>query len=365
MLGNAQRRTFAHAVQETARVSQLCWKRGWSYPVNAPGQPQAPPTRCPPVNDTDRNWEIRVIGRSELRRAMAVIVAGQDASPDHVAREVDALETYSSLTSVSQTDHCGAFRGCELLAACLCFDHPGRTSLLFVPQLDTPSECDSMLLDLLEHQAEHAARRHIRLLQIILPPGRTHTEALLLRAAFQFLANLQYLECSVGRPGPPPVPEITWKTYNTKMRGAFVDTIERTYTGSLDCPLLSGKRDILDIVEGHKAAGHFDPHSWFLGLDRDQPLAVLLLSVSPGMNNAEIVYMGVVPEARGRGLGRALLHTANVAAVQARAECLTLAVDADNHYALRLYRSFGFACKVERRAWVRSLDADSLPPALE
>jgi mycothiol synthase len=67
----------------------------------------------------------------------------------------------------------------------------------------------------------------------------------------------------------------------------------------------------------------------------------------------EIETVGVVPEWRGRGLGRALLHW-GVAWLQARtADPVTLMVEGENENALRLYRDTGFAVTRTRGLWLR------------
>ena len=57
---------------------------------------------------------------------------------------------------------------------------------------------------------------------------------------------------------------------------------------------------------------------------------------------AEILTLAVVPHARGRGLGRALLDKAIAQAEAQGAEALFLEVGADNPHALALYAGLGF-----------------------
>ncbi len=61
----------------------------------------------------------------------------------------------------------------------------------------------------------------------------------------------------------------------------------------------------------------------------------------------------MVPEWRGRGLGRALLHW-GVTWLQARTQDpVTLMVEGENESALTLYRDTGFAVTRTRGLWVR------------
>jgi len=70
----------------------------------------------------------------------------------------------------------------------------------------------------------------------------------------------------------------------------------------------------------------------------------------------EVALIGTVPEARGIGLGRALLRW-SVAWLQAGdAKPIYLMVDGENESALRLYRSEGFEVALTRLHWSRPLD---------
>lgn len=67
--------------------------------------------------------------------------------------------------------------------------------------------------------------------------------------------------------------------------------------------------------------------------------------------------LGTVPEARGIGLGRALLRWAIGRLGESGFERVSLLVDGENETALRLYRSEGFEVERTRRIWSRPLEA--------
>jgi mycothiol synthase len=69
----------------------------------------------------------------------------------------------------------------------------------------------------------------------------------------------------------------------------------------------------------------------------------------------EVAVLGVVPEARGTGLGRALLRWGVGFLRAQRPRRVTLHVDGANETALRLYRREGFEVARERRIWSRAL----------
>ena len=72
---------------------------------------------------------------------------------------------------------------------------------------------------------------------------------------------------------------------------------------------------------------------------------------------AEILTLAVAPQARGRGLGRALLQAA-IARLEAQgAQSLFLEVGTDNPHALALYAGLGFAKVGMRKAYYAGRDA--------
>lgn len=75
---------------------------------------------------------------------------------------------------------------------------------------------------------------------------------------------------------------------------------------------------------------------------------------------AEILTLAVVPAARGRGLGRALLQAAIAQARDMGAETMFLEVGADNPQALALYAGLGFAKVGTRKAYYSAAGADAL-----
>lgn len=122
----------------------------------------------------------------------------------------------------------------------------------------------------------------------------------------------------------------------------FARTIERSYGGTLDCPELNGCRDGHQSLQGHRLSGTFDPARWLLLTHDGVDAGLLLLTDHPDDQVWEIVYFGLVPEMRGRGLGRVLLLEGLNRARQAKALELVLAVDERNNPAIRLYERLDF-----------------------
>ena len=81
-------------------------------------------------------------------------------------------------------------------------------------------------------------------------------------------------------------------------------------------------------------------------------IGVLLLTDVPEWRGWDLAYLGVVPEARGRGLGRQLAIKALRAARSGGATQLTLAVDARNFPAWHLYARLGFEAFDNREVYL-------------
>jgi len=133
-----------------------------------------------------------------------------------------------------------------------------------------------------------------------------------------------------------------WVHYEPRRHEQFKEVVARTYEGSLDCPELEGLRDMEDVLRAHKGSGDFDEQLWKLLMRDEEPVGVLLLRRSLSGHSLELVYMGLVPDLRRRGLGPAMLTEALRCGRDGGAEFVALGVDCRNHPAYRLYKSFGF-----------------------
>jgi ribosomal protein S18 acetylase RimI-like enzyme len=97
-----------------------------------------------------------------------------------------------------------------------------------------------------------------------------------------------------------------------------------------------------EVVEGHQAQGTHDPEHWWLAWQAGHAVGVLLVAEMSEWQGWDISYVGVIPEARGRGIGRALTLKALHEARAAGATQVTLAVDTRNRPAWNLYLDVGF-----------------------
>lgn len=307
----------------------------------------------------------RLVQRHEIESALRLILGGARGSASDeqvldfltfaIARKIDVNQIW-----IASLDE-------RIEWALLPVASPGRSTLIFSP-CRLPRRGNRHLIGALLHRlVADQARQNVQMLQILLDPADSELAQIYLQAGFGRLADLTYLQANLrGTESLPALPS-GWQMarYDQRTHVLFVQTIARSYEGSRDCPALTGRRDMDDVIAGHQAAGDFDPNLWFLLRDPDGlACGTLLLSRSAGNGQAELVYIGLVPEARGKGLGDLLIRWAlAVAALEGRKH-LSLAVDAANEPALRLYYRHGFARVGTRVALLYDLSPVTPGPTL-
>lgn len=197
----------------------------------------------------------------------------------------------------------------------------------------------------------------LTMLQSMLEPRDRHGAAAMKEAGFFHLADLEYRQRAI--PVTPPRPELPASmkmiSYSQTEIERWTQAMEATYEQTLDCPALSGIRATEDVLAGHRAIGAFDPRYWSLIYEDDRMIGVMLLNPLPAQNAMELVYLGLIPEARGRGLGERLMNYAMWQSRVAGWDAMLLAVDRANEPAMRLYQSMGFRRIGVKSAWIKRL----------
>ncbi len=238
---------------------------------------------------------------------------------------------------------------------CLVVPHAGRTGMLFTSQPRKEAE-ERELAQVID--AACADLRGVKIVQGLLEPDEAGPLAAALGAGFTRLSDLLYLQRRWSEPEAAPT---AWPDDVTVMNAqpgddaALGEALERSYIDTLDCPELCGMREIGDVLESHRATGAHDPALWWVVRHHGRPSGALLLNPCPTQGHTELVYLGLAPELRGRGLARGLMAM-GLRAVGVRSErTVTCAVDARNEPAIGLYQRLGFAEFARRVALVRPI----------
>ncbi len=234
-----------------------------------------------------------------------------------------------------------ARRGGQVVAAMRVSVQPSRTATITAPRL-ADGEAPSVAVAIVAAVVEALGARGVRRVQALLETDREADARRLEAAGFHHVADLLYLvSMAAAFPQSPPAAHLEYVPYSPQCHQRLVETIARTYEGSLDCPAAGAVRDLDDVLADYRAGGVFDPARWLLVTEAGQDIGCLLLADQPADNQWELVYLGIVPEARGRALGLALVRHAQWLARLAGRGRLVLAVDAENGPAARRLRGGG------------------------
>jgi len=235
---------------------------------------------------------------------------------------------------------------------------PGRCATVWPPAIDRAE--DEAVADALSAAAiEFLSREGVCVAQSLLEKDTGATFERLTRAGFERMADLLYL---VSHRGHFPKIEPSTELEYLAVRGPddenrLARVLAETYVETRDCPTLNGVREIDDVLDGYRGVGVFDPARWLLVRNASDDVGCLLLSDHPENDQWELVYMGLVPEVRGRGLGIEIVRMAQWLAGRAGRERLVLAVDDANEPAKRIYAAAGFVAWDRRTAMIRIIDS--------
>ena len=200
------------------------------------------------------------------------------------------------------------------------------------------------------------------LAQALLEPSEQRARRAFTEAGFIDVGTLEYLQ----RPRPKAAEAegwaleegdlgvgVTMSNAPTSGDDALEHALSRSYEGTLDCPELTGLRELRDIIASHRATGEFDPALWWI-IEKDaDPLGAVLINPNPVQSADELVYMGLAPELRGKGIAKRALRHALAQLVHRDESIVTCAVDARNEPARTLYIKHGFTSAQRRIALVK------------
>ncbi len=305
-------------------------------------------------------WTIQTPARGERLAACRLVVAGR-GDRDQPTRQGDALHQLLSLRRPDEywlrwarpTDRPSAPPG----GACVVLADPGKVGIALYPAPGAAGVDETALSRAIAAASDDALSSGLSLVQSIPPEGAEADVAVLVDAGFRLLAELQYMRRDLtGKPEPhlPQREEITVETFGEYSQEELAAVIQATYQDSLDCPGLAELREMDDVMEGHRATGIFNPSTWWLVRWEGQAAGCVLVNESIS-GEAQMVYLGVIPAFRGRGLARWMTAAVMQACMQAGLTAMTLAVDRRNATAARAYAAAGLTICRERNAYIKHL----------
>jgi len=253
----------------------------------------------------------------------------------------------------------------------------GRTAMLFVSEpapggdFGDPEESHRERVAVINQACQHLARHlhdRVCIAQALPDPAEAWAIAAFRSAGFIKVGDLAYMRREskpAGKrsrgveqaPLPAGVAVASLRELNLGPTAPeLLEALEHTYLQTLDCPELCGLRETVDVVDSHRSTGAFDPALWWLVHLDGRPHGCALFNRCPEQRTIELVYLGLSPQLRGKGLGKWLLRQGIEAAREGNPGwAMTCAVDHRNTPALGLYRALGFRSFGDRTALVRPI----------
>lgn len=299
------------------------------------------------------------VRRTDRRRVLGLILTGY---PDEQDPAIDQFLSFAATQNLDVSQLWAAERGGHPVAAVMVVPNVGRTAMLFMSPLRDGATRPA-LREASRRACEAQSPHKVQIVQALLEPSQHMEREVLAGAGFQDLAELLYLRCDVNKRGAPLRLDdsLAVRRWSDRDRRVFADTTLSSYEGTLDCPGLMGLRAINDILDGHMATGCFVPDLWLAVTCGDEPVGVMLLNPAPQRPVVELVYLGLSPAWRGRGLGRKLIQHGLWVAPQYKAREIILAVDKINTPARALYRSVGFKQTARKSAMIHPVFSTNYP----
>jgi ribosomal protein S18 acetylase RimI-like enzyme len=280
----------------------------------------------------------------------------------HLPEEERAGRVANALTLIcrNELDPRGiltARSGLAIIGAVVAIRLPGAGGLLWPPRAVPPAPAETVEDALMRAAVAWLREGGAKVVQALLRPEDHFLAGPLLRDDFAHVTDLWYFRRPLSdgpqTPESPPDPPLSFQPYPRADRRVFGQTLLRTYERTRDCPELNGVRNAEEILAGHRAQGNHDADLWWLAFQGERPAGVLLLTEMPEWDALDLSYVGVVPEARRKGVGRRLtLHGLQLARGRGVSQ-VTLAVDERNRPAWDMYRALGFVPQERRKAYLR------------
>ena len=294
---------------------------------------------------------------ADLAAVLTCVMQGVMPAAD-ARRAADELIDQSLKGTVVIGPVLGAWRGAQFVGAIWAQPQGAAAFTLWLPRVAS-SEPEETTAALVGQILDEIDRQGARMAQALVRPKATSEAGFLERFGFSTAAELVYLY-SDQRDWPHAWPEDTIqldpaaKNEQSRLR----DVVEATYAETLDCPALDGLRSATDALEEYRKSPGYDPRLWFFVREAGQDVGCLILADHAEQDHWELVYVGVVPAARGRGLGLRVVRQAQHLARVADRGRIVLAVDVANRPAVAMYEASGFGewdrRRVMMKTWPRS-----------
>lgn len=285
-----------------------------------------------------------IVAKNKHLDAATAVVGGKKNRAQSLLR--------SLRTRPSETYHFVSHQNCETESAVLVVMNQGSTATIAASEPTSKMQVENICC-LIQESIRGLRNSGCSIAQTVLPVNAELCKRAYSDAGFDDLATLQYMERKhPSKLHPYQRCGAVFRSMANQADVVLENILLETYKESLDCPLIHGLREINDIIQGHRSQDHYDPNLWSLAEINATPAGVLLLNISPEPDCVELAYLGVAPNARGIGLGDALVNRAVEQSIKLGCTKITLAVDSNNFPATSLYSRWGFRKTGTRAAMI-------------
>ncbi|MBL8828152.1 MAG: GNAT family N-acetyltransferase [Planctomycetaceae bacterium] len=234
-------------------------------------------------------------------------------------------------------------------------DLGGSAAMIWPPRLSA-GIAENVAESLVAAALQLAERRDLQIVQALLNGDAQADTELLLRHEFRRLDDLAYLACVIDeRHAAPWESSLTLTPVAENDEARLVAVVDATYQATLDLPELNNLRTAAEVLAEYRAAPQYDPRLWFLARHEQTDVGCLLLNDHTSLDQVELVYFGLIAQARGQRWGQELVRFAQQQAGKLGRRQLLLAVSAGNRPALNAYAATGFFAWQQRRTLVKFL----------
>lgn len=217
--------------------------------------------------------------------------------------------------------------------------------------------------DLLIQQVNALQAARIPQIQAIVHSDHWQTSELVRQAGLVQLTRVahQWLELDelTQTPPAPDIKGLQWRPAQQLAHEQLAELIDQTFVHTLDCPAINGLRSRQQVLDGFLEGRSLSDMggAWQI-LEVQGELAGCLLLQAHLPSLLEIVYLGLLPAARGKGWGQQMVHRALRYAAEHGLRSVAAAVDEQNWPALELYRRFGFRPQQSFEVWLHRRSAN-------
>jgi hypothetical protein len=248
-----------------------------------------------------------------------------------------------------------AWRDDVLAGAVFTERHPGESATLWPPGV-TERASPSLADELLARALSWLEAKGVEMVQCVLTTDCGEDARRLQQAGFDHPCDLICLVSEADQfPTAPVGAGLTFERVTPQDMDDLAGIVEQTYENTLDCPALDASRDCRKVLAGYQATCRDDLSNWFLIRGGQHHIGCLLLGRDAAGKTWELMYMGLVSAARGRGRGLEIVRQAQWLVAQQAGARLLLAVDAANEPALRVYAAAGFSIWDRRSVFLKML----------